>query len=352
MKVPEPRKLKSGTWFIQLRLGGESIPVSALTRSDCIKQAQLIKAQHRADQREIKYKTDKTVRDLMTDYIDSIRKTASPSTVRGYVTIRDNRFSSIADKPADKIKNWQRVIDTEADLASAKTLKNAWGFLRTAMRHAGMTPPDVRLPQLVPPDKPWLEPDEVLRFVELVRGQSFEIPALLALHGLRRSEILALTYGKIDLTANTITVHGAAVMGEDNVLVHKQTNKNTSSHRIVPIMIPALADAVRSAPPHQPDDPIYTSNANTLCSQINRLCRNNGLPQVGVHGLRHSFASLAFHLGLTEQETMELGGWSDYNTMRKIYTHLAAADRLKSQNKMAAFFKANANQDAKQTEND
>ena len=83
MKVPEPRKLKSGTWFIQLRLGGESIPVSALTRSDCIKQAQLIKAQHRADQREVKYKTDKTVRDLMTDYIDSIRKTASPSTVRG-----------------------------------------------------------------------------------------------------------------------------------------------------------------------------------------------------------------------------------------------------------------------------
>lgn len=347
MKVPEPRKLKSGTWFIQLRLGGESIPVSALTRSDCIKQAQLIKAQHRADQREVKYKTDKTVRDIMTDYIDSIRKTASPSTVRGYVTIRDNRFASISDKPADKIKNWQRVIDTEADLASAKTLKNAWGFLRTAMRHAGMTPPDVRLPQLVPPDKPWLEPDEVLRFVELVRGQSFEIPALLALHGLRRSEILALTYGKIDLTANTITVHGASVMGENNVLVHKQTNKNASSHRVVPIMIPALADAIRSAPPHQPDDPIYTSNANTLCAQINRLCRNNGLPQVGVHGLRHSFASLAFHLGLTEQETMELGGWSDYNTMRKIYTHLAAADRLKSQNKMAAFFKANANQDAK-----
>lgn len=352
MKVPEPRKLKSGTWFIQLRLGGESIPVSALTRSDCIKQAQLIKAQHRADAREVKYKTDKTVRDLMTDYIDSIRKTASPSTVRGYVTIRDNRFSSISDKPADKIKNWQRVIDTEADLASAKTLKNAWGFLRTAMRHAGMTPPDVRLPQLVPPDKPWLEPDEVLRFVELVRGQSFEIPALLALHGLRRSEILALTYGKVDLAANTITVHGAAVMGEGNVLVHKPTNKNVSSHRIVPIMIPALADAIRSAPPHQPDDPIYTSNANTLCAQINRLCRNNDLPQVGVHGLRHSFASLAFHLGLTEQETMELGGWSDYNTMRKIYTHLAAADRLKSQNKMAAFFEANANQDAKQTEND
>lgn len=46
--------------------------VSALTRSDCIKQAQLIKAQHRADAREVKYKTDKTVRDLMTDYIAAL----------------------------------------------------------------------------------------------------------------------------------------------------------------------------------------------------------------------------------------------------------------------------------------
>lgn len=351
MKVPEPRKLKSGTWFIQLRLGGESIPVSALTRSDCIKQAQLIKAQHRADAHETKYKTDKTARDLMSDYIDSIRKTASPSTIRGYATIRDHRFASIADKPVSKIKNWQRVIDTEADLTSAKTLKNAWSFLRTSMRHAGMTPPDVRLPQIVPPDKPWLEPDEVLRFVELVRGKPFEIAALLALHGLRRSEILAITFDKIDLAANTITVHGAAVMGEDNVLVHKPTNKNASSRRVVPIMIPALSDAIRRASPHQPSDLVYPFHANTLRIQINQLCLNNGLPQVGVHGLRHSFASLAFYLGLQEQETMELGGWADYQTMHKIYTHLAAAARLKSQNKMAAFFGANANQDANKNKN-
>ena len=40
MKVPEPRKLKSGTWFIQMRLGGESVPVSAATRTECIRQAE------------------------------------------------------------------------------------------------------------------------------------------------------------------------------------------------------------------------------------------------------------------------------------------------------------------------
>lgn len=342
MKVPEPRKLSSGTWFIQLRLSGQSIPVSALTRKDCIRQAEMIKAQHRAGVRDAKFKSDKTVRDLMADYIESIRATASPSTIRGYITIRDNRFQSVANKSADRIKNWQSVIDAEADLTSAKTLKNAWGFLRTAMRHAGMTPPDVRLPQLVPPDKLWLEPDDILRFVKLLHGQPCEIPALLALHGLRRSEIFAMTYGKIDLRARTITVHGAAVMDEHDKIIQKPTNKNASSRRVVPIMIPALVDALRAAPAHGPDDLIYTANANTLYNQINRLCRDNDLPEVGVHGLRHSFASLAYHLGLTEQETMELGGWSDYNTMRKIYTHLAAADRLKGHNKLAAFFDDNA----------
>jgi hypothetical protein len=47
MKVPEPRKLKSGTWFIQMRLGGESVPVSAATRTECIRQAEKIKADYR-----------------------------------------------------------------------------------------------------------------------------------------------------------------------------------------------------------------------------------------------------------------------------------------------------------------
>lgn len=344
MKVPEPRKLPSGTWFIQMRLNGVSVPVSASTKKECIRQAQLIKAEHQAGARTITYKSEKTVSEVMSAYIDSIRKTASPSTVRGYVTICNNRFLSVANTPAKKVPNWQAVIDREAEIVSAKTLKNAWGFLCTSLRHEGITPPNVHLPQIIPAEKLWLEPDEILRFVPLLKGESFEIPALLALHGLRRSEILALTYEKIDLSSKTITVHGSAVLGEGNVLVHKQTNKNSSSHRIVPIMIPELIAAIERKRDRRPTDLIYTGNVNTLYTQINRLCKANGLPEVGVHGLRHSFASLAFHLGLTEQETMELGGWSDYTTMRKIYTHLAAVDRLRSKNKISEFFSQNANE--------
>ena len=51
MKVPEPRKLPSGSWFIQLRLGGESIPVSSTSKQVCIKEAQAIKAEYLAGKR-------------------------------------------------------------------------------------------------------------------------------------------------------------------------------------------------------------------------------------------------------------------------------------------------------------
>lgn len=253
--------------------------------------------------------------------------------------------------PVSKVKNWQKVIDDEAQTVSVKTLKSSWSFLCTSMRYAKIVVPDVRLPQSVPRDAKWLEPDEILRFVKLMEGDRFEIPALLALHGLRRSEIFALSYDSIDLKSNTITVHGAAVLGEDGKLVQKKENKNASSRRIIPIMIPELAAAIERIPAEQRTGKIYDANATTLYWKINQVCEKNGLPKVGVHGLRHSFASLAYHLGLSEQETMELGGWADYNTMRKIYTHLAKVDRLKGQNKMAAFFAAGANSDENANKN-
>ena len=71
---------------------------------------------------------------------------------------------------------------------------------------------------------------------------------------------------------------------------------------------------------------------------INKLCEKNGLPQVGVHGLRHSFASLAYHLGWSELTTMREGGWSNPDTVHRIYTHLAAQDANADIDRMKKFY--------------
>lgn len=354
MKVPEPRKLKSGNYFIQLRLNGVSVPVTAATDTECRNQAQLIKAEWRAGKREIEKKTKSLkISVILEQYITSRKKVLSPSTIRGYNTIKDNRFQSIMDKTYPEIKDWQEIINQEViDGASAKTIKNAWGLMSSALDHAGYSVPDVKLPQIIPATRPWLNADQIKIFVAAVKGKDCEIPALLALHSLRRSEIMAITWEKIDLKAGQISVEGSAVFNEDNKLSYKETNKSKKSRRKIPLMIPELTKALEAVPEDKRTGYVVKCNPNTIWAQINRICLANGLPEVGVHGLRHSFASLAHHVGLPEEEAMLIGGWEDAQTMHRIYTHIADADRLKAQNLMAAFYKSgtpekkNANKNA------
>ncbi|MGM9550390.1 MAG: tyrosine-type recombinase/integrase [Faecousia sp.] len=59
---------------------------------------------------------------------------------------------------------------------------------------------------------------------------------------------------------------------------------------------------------------------------------------MGNHGLRHSFASLAYHLGIPEKIAMEIGGWEDSKVMHDIYTHLAKKDIAKRSQEFSDFF--------------
>ena len=351
MKVPKAKKLKSGTWFIQLRLGGESIPVSAQSETACIKEARAIKAEYLAGKRNQIEEVEKlpTVKEMIDSYIESKSNILSPSTIRGYRTIQKNRFSSLMDLSASDITNadWIEACNKEAASCSAKTLVNSWRFIATVLRQNGIDPPEITMPQVTPNERQFLDPDQIKIFVAAVKGKPVEIPALLALHSLRRSEICALTWDNIDFKKRQIFVKGATVQNEDNKFVKKSQNKNKSSVRYVPILMDELYDALVK----QKDKSgfIVSCHPTTIWKQVNAVCKENNLPEVGIHGLRHSFASLAYHLGVPELVTMQIGGWQDNQTMRKIYTHISKTDINSYSDKLTDFFKPpskNANENA------
>ncbi len=336
MKIPKARKLSSGTWFIQLRLNGESISVTAETEKKCIAKAMAVKSGLAESKNPVKI----TLSQAIDKYIESRENTLSPSTIGGYRTIQRTRFLSSMDKPLASIKNWQAICNAEAQLCSPKTLKNAWGFINSVLKSSDITPPKITLPQIIKKERPFLSPEEIKFFLKAVEGKPCEIPALLELHSLRRSELLALTWeNNIDLKNRYILVSGAVVVDKNNKLVHKETNKNVTSQRKIPIMIDRLYELLSAE--ENKEGYLYKKNANELYTNINRICKSNNLPEVGNHGLRHSFASLAYHIGMSEMTVMRIGGWSDYATVRKIYTHLAEND-LESQTKaMSDFFNKN-----------
>ena len=355
MKVPEPRKLKSGNWFVQLRLGGESIPITSRDRDECRRQARYVKAQYLAGKRAPEPKTGPeklpTLREAIDNYISARDNILSPATIRGYRTIKRNRFQEQMDKSlADtEDEEWARSCNEMAKQLAPKTVVNTWGLVGSVIRDAtGHEPPKVKMPLVPPSDTPFLEPEEVLQFIGAVKGDKYEIPALLALSSLRRSEICGLLWEHVDLEHGIINVKGAVVPGEDHKFVRKKTNKNRSSTRPVPILIPELEEALKRE--RQTSGPVVTCSPNTLRNAINRVCTAEGLPEVGVHGLRHSFASLAYYLDVPEKNVMEIGGWQDDKTMKKIYTHIARKSRERYTEKFADFFASRGRGAEKQVE--
>lgn len=335
IKVPTPRQLPSGNWFLQISVKGKRISVTEPTEKECIARAMAIKQDML---QPVDHSAAPTLTACIDHYIENRQNILSPSTIRGYRTVQKNRFQSYMNRPVNTLdaSGWQKAVNLEAKTCSAKTLKNAWGFISSVIHDATGQRFEPSLPAVVSDPREFLDPDQVLVFLDAVKGTKYEIPALMALHSLRRSEILAVTWDAIDLDQKIIRVQGAVVPDEDNNMVRKKENKNAASRRVVPIVIPQLLDALKSA--KAADLPVVSVSGSALLNGINRVCRNADLPEVGIHGLRHSFASLAYSLHLPEKITMRIGGWKDDATMKKIYTHIADKDLDQSAAKMAAFF--------------
>ena len=354
MKVPKARKLPTGTWFIQLRLGGKSIPVHGRTEKECIRAAQRIKADYLDEKREASLEEEPkdaklpTLAEAEDKYIEQRTNRRSPATLRGYYIIRKTRFTDMLDKSLSDITkdDWENAVESEAAKVSAKTLTNSWRFVCSVLRNEGITPPKITLPQIVPNEHPFLEPDEVQVFMKGAEGNKYEIAMLLALHSLRVSEICGLQWENVHLGKKYIEVRGAVVPNKENQMVWKKENKNRASTRSVPILMDRLYVLLKAQA--QKSGPVCPYHPNTIFKAINKVCEQAGLPKVGVHGLRHSFASLCFHLNVPELLAMKIGGWSDDKTMKKIYTHIASKDMSRYQGELTKFFsgKENANENA------
>lgn len=334
MKIPTPRRLASGSWFVRVCIAGETYSITRPTEKECIAEAAALKA----NLKEARRSSRKTVSGAIDAYIEARENVLSPSTIRGYRAIQRLRFPAAMPRRIEDITadQWQRYVNQEARRCSAKTLKNSWGFLSSVIKETTGRNITVRLPQVVANDLPWLTPEQIPLFLEALRGDFCELPILLGLSGLRRSEIMAVRWEDIDLERGCIYVHGSAVLGESGDLIYRQENKNTASRRTVPFLIPRLRELAEAAAGKT--GYAVTCNPNTIYNSANRICSRNGLPQIGAHGLRRSFASLCYHLGIPEAVTMKAGGWSDIYTMRKIYTKVSEQDILTQGRKYEDFF--------------
>lgn len=325
--LPKIEQLPSGAWHTRVLINNRRISITKDTYEECLAEYMALKSGViTADKK--KSGKNITLEEAVTEYIASKEGFLSPSTIAGYEKFKRNMMKQMMKRNIFAVTNeqWQSAIREERRTGkSPKYIKNGWMFFSACIVAAGADRPEVMLYPAEHNERAYLTPDEIDKFVDAVKGQPVEIPALLCLSSLRRSEILALTWDNVDLKNNAIYIKGATVRGTDGLVTKKQ-NKSRKSRRPIPI-IPPLKAALQAASPKS--GPVVKMTGDYALSQVKKTCESAGITVVDLHGLRHSFASLAYHLGIPEMIAAEIGGWNDLSTMHNIYTHLAQKDIAK-----------------------
>ena len=145
---------------------------------------------------------------------------------------------------------------------------------------------------------------------------------LVAKTGLRFSEALALTPKDFDFSHQALSVSKTwDYKGKGGFL----PTKNKSSVRKVQIdwqMVIQFSELIKGLPEDEPifvKKKVYNSTVNGILS---RYCNEINIPEISIHGLRHTHASILLFAGVSIASVARRLGHSSMTTTQKTYLHI------------------------------
>lgn len=289
--------------------------------------------------------SDVTVKSLLESYVSHCKTLGrKATTIHGYEITAERCYPLIGAILAKSLTTYRLekfVAEMGDNSLSAKTIKNTIGLLSAAYDHAifiGQLDSNpckrVSLPQGQPRDIRILYLEEMPRFLETIADVDLneKVAYELALFlGLRRSEIIGLKESDVDIVQGLVYVHNTRhrVDGVD-IEADTKTKKSTRVLALPDILILDLARLLeihRQFPYEKTDFLIQDGvgnplNGQALASRLARLEKKNGLPNVTLHGLRHTYASLLHSQGVDMANISAELGHSNLATTMNIYTHI------------------------------
>lgn len=181
-------------------------------------------------------------------------------------------------------------------------------------------------------------PTQLQQFIDYAAGGSLEVACHLLAHGLRRGEVLGLTWGAVDESDGTIHVQQARVVAGRSVATG--TPKSEASDRVVPLTPEALSAVVAlreralgGAVSQRTKNKFVIVDESgepmapwTFSTRIRQLAAEAGLPEIKVHGIRHSVATTMLKAHVPVHVAAGLLGHTPAVLM-KTYAHVISDDR-------------------------
>ena len=291
-----------------------------------------------------------TLADWRESWMDNIvRPTRAETTVYGYQKIIDNHLvPALGDIPLLKltpmdIQQYYIQVQQNASLSS-NTLRRHHDLLSSSLRSAVrqdkllLSPMDrVEPPRAKQKEASYYRPEELKQLYTLLEGHPLELCAKLAGSlGMRREEICGLKWECIDYQRQLLSIREART-AFGATIVQKETKTRSSVRTLyMPDDVVRLLRAEqerqielfrtgRLSEPSQfvvLDHKGWPYSPNALSLAFTRFVKKNGLPRVTLHGLRHSFATVASFQGVPLFDIGKALGHATPATTGKIYTHL------------------------------
>lgn len=320
--MAKAKKLPSGSWRVNQYVGkdADGKRVYKSFTADSKKEAEYMAAEYAMYYKDLEKPRNMTVGMAIDKYIKSKDNVLSPSTIMGYKQIRKNYFKRIEDIKLGALTKdiIQNEVNALAKTVSAKTVKNAYGLLSAAIKeYYPALPLDITLPQRIKPEIYIPTEKEMSIIMTAAKDTPMEVPIALAAYlGMRKSEILALKWSKVDLTNKTITIDSAVVKSENGLIT--KVPKSSAGQRTID-----LPDTVVSVLRRHKNSSDYVCpvSEGMIFKNFSAILKKNNIEHFRFHDLRHYHASVLLELGIPDKYAMERMGHATNNILKNVYQH-------------------------------
>jgi len=226
---------------------------------------------------------------------------------------------------AQTIKHCHRLL--------SQSLKQAvkWKFIRSNPAD------DAKLPTIQKKESNTLSPIQTIELLEALQGHPYYIPVLVAvMTGLRRGEVLALRWKRVNFDTGTISVSESLEQTKNGLRYKAPKNGKTRTVIISKLLIEELrafklkqAEGLFKHGIRQTDEDLLCAQTNgkelnpeDLSRRFPELLVRLGLPRITFHELRHTHATQLLMSGVHMKVMSERLGHSGIGITMNLYSHV------------------------------
>lgn len=323
--MAKAKQLPSGSWRVRVydsETGKYLSFTSQLSGKAGKNEAEFLAKEWQAGRKKKAVPAQKTIYQLVKEYIESKEALLSPSSIRGYYIILNNALGDFGDKKVKLLteKDLQFWVSQNALRYAPKSVKSQYGLVTAALRQERiqLDYDSVLLPKILKSERKIPTEKEIAIILHMVEGTTVEIPVTIAVClGMRQSEIAGLKWSDYD--GESFHIHAAVVPDKNNKYIYKEGTKSEASTRVLEvdgILKERLDRAERTSEFISPMLP------SSVLRKFDKLCDRNGLPHFTMHEQRHGNASMMLAKGVPDKYAMKRLGQSSPNMIKDVYQHL------------------------------